>query len=83
MMDPSSLEGHSRDSPSSLIIVVAESTLCIVSTLLPADQMSLDDFDPLDILCHLLNDSVLSIHLVLCFSLPDNRVLTSQGFSLL
>ena len=51
---------QSRDSPSLLIIVVADSTLWIVSTLFPADQMSFDDLDPLDIFRHLLNERPVS-----------------------
>ena len=74
---------QSRDSPSLLIIVVADSTLWIVSTLFPADQMSFDDLDPLDIFRHLLNERLFRSHLVLCFSLPERRVLTIQEFSLL
>ena len=70
-----------RASPSLLIIVVADSTLSIVSTLFPADQMS-DDFFPLDILLHRLNEIVFISHRVLCLNRPERRVRTIHGFSL-
>ena len=68
-----------NDSPSLLIMVVADSTLRMVSTLFPADHKSFDDFFlPLANALILQKDIAVIKTLILCLNLLFNSLRTSQ-----